>query len=108
MTGKEIKYIVERSGIKTNAFAEMMEISPQSLNSVFQSPDVKSGTLESVARVIGVPVGTLYGDGASVINHQTNNTIGGDNNVTLNYDALKKRDEQIDRLLSIIENMQRK
>ena len=57
MTGKEIKYIIERSGIRTNAFAEKMGISPQSLNSIFLSPDVKSGTIELVAKVLGVPVG---------------------------------------------------
>lgn len=108
MNGKQLKTIIERSGIRTNAFAERMGIVPQSLNSIFNSADVKSGTLEKVAEIIGVPVCTLYGDG-NIVNNQVNNNIGGDNNVSLNgYDALKKRDEQIDRLLSIIERMQGK
>lgn len=53
MTGRQLKQIIERSGIRTNAFAEKMGISPQSLNSVFNSADVKSGTIEKVAEVMG-------------------------------------------------------
>ena len=99
--------IIERSGIRTNAFAEQMGLVPQQLNQMFKAADIKSGTLEKVAEVLGVPVSALYGEG--ITNNQVNNTIGGDNNVSLNgYDALKKRDEQIDRLLSIIEKMQEK
>ena len=108
MNGKQLKAIIERSGIRTNAFAERMGIVPQSLNSIFNSADVKSGTLEKVAEIIGVPVCTLYGDW-NMVNNQVKNTIGGDNIVEIGgYDALKKRDEQIDRLLSIIERMQGK
>lgn len=99
--------IIERSGIRTNAFAEQMGLVPQQLNQMFKAADIKSGTLEKVAEVLGVPVSALYGEG--ITNNQVNNTIGGDNNVSLNgYDALKKRDEQIDRLLTIIEKMQEK
>jgi len=108
MNGQILKQIIERSGIRTNAFAEKMGISPQSLNSVFNSSDVKSGTIEKVASVLGVPVCTLYGD-ENLLNYQTKNNIGGDNIVEIgSYDALKKRDEQIDRLLTIIEKMQGK
>lgn len=107
MTGKELKQILQRSGLRMNVLAERMGIVPQSLNSIFNSEDIKSGTLEKVSEVLGVPVSSFYGEG--VTNNQVNNTIGGDNNVSLNgYDALKKRDEQIDRLLTIIEKMQEK
>ena len=107
MTGKELKQILQRSGLRMNVLAERMGIVPQSLNSIFNSEDIKSGTLEKVADILGVPVSSFYGEG--VTNNQVNNTIGGDNNVSLNgYDALKKRDEQIDRLLTIIEKMQEK
>lgn len=106
MDGKQLKRIIEDSGRKTADAAAALGITPQSLNSAFHSTDVKSGTLERVASWLGVPVCTLYGD-ANVVNNQVNNNIGGDNNISLNgYDALKKRDEQIDRLLSIIEKMQ--
>lgn len=47
MNGKQLKAIIERSGIRTNAFAERMGIVPQSLNSIFNSADVKSGTLDA-------------------------------------------------------------
>lgn len=107
MTGRQLKQIIERSGIRTNAFAEKMGISPQSLNSVFNSADVKSGTIEKVAEVMGVPIATMYGD----INAPVAFGNSGDNSVNgvgVPYDALRKRDEQIDRLLNIIEKMQEK
>ena len=61
MTGKELKSIIERSGIRANAFAEKLGIVPQSLNSVFNSADVKSGMVEKVAEILGVPICQLYG-----------------------------------------------
>lgn len=103
MNGKELKSIIERSGIRANAFAERLGIAPQSLNSVFNSADVKSGMVEKVAEILGVPICQLYGE--SCINNQTN--VSGSNTINVGgYDALKKRDEQIDRLLTIIEKMQ--
>lgn len=108
MNGKQLKRIIEDSGRKTADCAIALGITPQSLNSAFHSSDVKSGTIERVAEWLGVPVCALYGD-KNLVNYQTKNNIGGDNIVELGgYDALKKRDEQIDRLLSIIERMQEK
>lgn len=106
MTGEQLKQIISRSGIRLNEFAARLGIAPQQLNNAFRNQDIKSGMLEKVAEIMGVPVCTLYGDN-NVINNQVNDHIGGDNIVSFGgYDALKKRDEQIDRLLSIIEKMQ--
>ena len=108
MTGERLKTIIERSGLRTNEMASRLGMLPQQLNNVFHTNDVKTGIVEKVADIIGVPVCTLYGDG-NIVNNQVKNSIGGDNIVEIGgYDALKKRDEQIDRLLSIIERMQGK
>lgn len=106
MDGLTLKHIIERSGRRSIDVAEAIGITPQALNSVFHSSDIKSGTIEKVARVIGVPMSSMYGD----TNTQTvNGDVVDSSNVNVygvNYDALKKRDEHIDRLLAIIERMQ--
>lgn len=108
MSGEELKHIIERSGWRMKSIAERMGISAQQLNNMFSAADVKSGTLEKVAAILGVPVASFYGDGSTNVN-QIKNNIGGDNIIELaQYDALRKRDEQIDRLLTIIEKMQAK
>ena len=108
MSGEELKHIIEHSGWRMKSIAERMGISAQQLNNMFSAADVKSGTLEKVASILGVPVASFYGDGDTNVN-QIKNNIGGDNIIELApYDALRKRDEQIDRLLTIIEKMQAK
>ena len=108
MTGKELKAIIERKGIRMNAVAEQLGITPQALNSLFNSPDIKSGTVEKIAKVLGVPVGELYGDDTKIISHQEVKDIGDNNNINLVFNSLRNRDEQIDRLLTIIEKLQQK
>ena len=50
MTGKELKQILQRSGLRMNVLAERMGIVPQSLNSIFNSEDMISQTLGHAAR----------------------------------------------------------
>ena len=105
MDGLTLKHIIERNGRKLADVADALGITPQALNSAFKSNDIKSGTLEKVAQFLGVPICQLYGE--SCVNNQTN--VTGSNTINVGgYDALKKRDEQIDRLLTIIEKMQEK
>ena len=106
MDGLTLKHIIERTGRRTNDIAEAIGTTPQSLNNSFHSQDVKSGLIEKIANVLGVPISSLYGD----TNTQTvNGNVVDSSNVNVygvNYDALRKRDEHIDRLLAIIERMQ--
>lgn len=103
MNGLALKHIIERNGRKLADVADALGITPQALNSAFKSADIKSGTIEKVAHFLGIPICELYGE--NCINNQTN--VSGSNTINVGgYDALKKRDEQIDRLLSIIEKMQ--
>ena len=50
MTGKELKQILQRSGLRMNVLAERMGIVPQSLNSIFNSEDMISQALGHAAR----------------------------------------------------------
>lgn len=100
MEGKQLKEIIRRSGMTLKEFADRMGILPQSLNSIFNSSDIKSGTVEKVAELLGVPVSCMYADG------DAGKEVENAGEHQPHYDALKKRDEQIDRLLTIIERMQ--
>ena len=57
MTGKELKDKLAKQGIPASAIAEKIGISPQAINSTF---DVKSGTLERIANVLGVEMSIFY------------------------------------------------
>lgn len=92
MNGEQLKAIIERSGIRTNEMAKRLGILPQQLNQIFHAADVKSGVLEKVAQIMEVSISHLYGE----------NSTG---NGGVPYDVIKKRDEQIDKLLNIIHEM---
>lgn len=54
MTGKDLKEKIAQQNISALAIAKKLGISPQALNSTFNAADVKSGTLERIAEVLGV------------------------------------------------------
>ena len=60
MTGKELKDKLAKQGIPASAIAEKIGISPQAINSTFNAADVKSGTLERIANVLGVDMSFFY------------------------------------------------
>lgn len=60
MTGKELKDKLAKQGIPASAIAEKIGISPQAINSTFNAADVKSGTLERIANVLGVEMSIFY------------------------------------------------
>lgn len=62
MTGKQLKEIVERSGIRPEVFAELMGMTPQSLNQIFHAIDVQSSIIEKASRVLCVPISVIYGE----------------------------------------------
>lgn len=92
MDGQVLKDIVKRSGLSFVELSNRIGILPQGLNAIFNSPDVKSGIVEKIANALEIPVSHLYGE----------NSTG---NGGVPYDVIKKRDEQIDKLLNIIHEM---
>ena len=60
MTGKELKEKLAKQAIPASAIAEKIGISPQAINSTFNASDVKSGTLERIANVLGVDMTFFY------------------------------------------------
>lgn len=116
MTGAELKERLSTTHISLSEIARRIGISPQSLNSMFNSEDVKSGSIEKLSKALDVPITFFYGDaytitGNNIVNSGDNNAVNANDDrlitLLLNKDEqLTKSQSQIDRLLGIIENCQ--
>lgn len=108
MSGEQLKEILAKTGKSYAEIANLLGISSQSLYQIFKADDVKSGLLEKLCSVLGQDVTLFYGGMVTA----TNNSLainGNGNNANNDTSAflmlLSKKDEQIDRLLGIIEKM---
>lgn len=101
MTGQKIKDILRSEGITIADVARMLgHNGDQRLHSALKSEDVKSGLIEDIARVTNKSVCYFY--------EGSGNTVSGDSNqinaLSEKFIALlEKKDEQMDRLIGIIE-----
>lgn len=80
----------------------------QRLHSALKSEDVKSGLIEEIARVTNKSVCFFYEEGGNTVASDHSIAVSGDSNqinaISEKFIALlEKKDEQIDRLLTIIE-----
>lgn len=89
MKGTELKEKLKTSRYSLSEIAGKMGISPQSLNSIFNSEDVKSGVLEKLSQALEMPIAYFYGDSYN---------ISGNNNAT-NHSTVNASD---DRLLALL------
>ena len=118
MKGLTVKEILRKNGYTVSAVADKLGISNQNLFSLLGKEDVKTSTLEKIAEVTGLPVALFYGDShihASVGDHSSAVTGNNINVNTTTGEFLaeleaqrrinEKSQEQIDRLLKIIENL---
>ena len=63
MEGKVIKQKLLELNVTQLDLAGKLGTTPQSLSSVLHAKDVRSGTIEKIAQVLGVPISYLYGEG---------------------------------------------
>ena len=106
MTGKELKEKIAVQNISSLAIAKKLGISPQALNSTFNAADVKSGTLERIAEVLGVSMSFFYPSEKDVQNTiaSGNGNVAGNNNVVGSVtigdaSVLQERVAMLERLL---------
>lgn len=66
MKGEDLKNRLKSTAIPMSEIANKMGIMPQSLYSIFNSEDVKSGVLERLSEVLEVPIAYFYGDSYTV------------------------------------------
>lgn len=126
MTGDRIKVLLDELGITQKALSEMLGVTPQSVNAIIAASDVRSGTLEKIANVLGVPMSRFYPAACATITnesselHVRNNSgvVSGTNNgsISTGQDAQKlvemlveanaKKDQQIDKLIALLSKQQ--
>lgn len=102
MTGQKIKDILRSEGITIADVARMLgHNGDQRLHSALKSEDVKSGLIEDIARV------TNKGSGNTVATDHGIAVSGDSNQINALSEKfialLEKKDEQMDRLIGIIE-----
>lgn len=127
MTGERIKFLLDELGVTQKTLSEMLGVTPQSVSAIIAASDVRSGTLEKIANVLGVPMSRFYpNDAATIINesselHVRNNSgvVSGTNNgsistgqqdtqrlVEILVEANAKKDQQIDKLIALLTKQQ--
>ena len=115
MKGIEIKRILSENGVSVAHIARLLGLSQQNLYEEKKKDDIRTGLLEDIAGAIGKDVPFFYGVGTSAgsaLASGDNSTAVAGNNNRVNTERfvnlLAKKDEQIDRLLSIIESLSNK
>ena len=128
MTGERIKFLLDELGVTQKALSEMLGVTPQSVSAIIAASDVRSGTLEKIANVLGVPMSRFYpNDTTTTITnesselHVRNNSgvVSGTNNgsiitgqqdtqklVEMLVEANAKKDQQIDKLIALLTKQQ--
>lgn len=127
MTGKELKDKLSTCGISQAEIARRLGMSTQSMSQALNVADIKTGFLEKIANVLGVPMSRFYpNDTTTTITnesselHVRNNSgvVSGTNNgsisavqdtqrlVEILVEANAKKDQQIDKLIALLTKQQ--
>ncbi|MBQ6357916.1 MAG: hypothetical protein IJI97_03025 [Clostridia bacterium] len=109
MNGKDLKERLQAEGVNLSDLSKKMGYkTDQNLHSVLGAQDVRSGLLEQMSLALGKPIGWFYGEAPSAFasDHSVALTGGQYTNVPDSViQLLAKKDEQIDRLLAIIDKL---
>lgn len=110
MSGEELKRKLTETGFSLSRISQLLGKTPQQLDQALNAKDVKTGMVEELCRVLNLDIPFFYGAGDRIVASDNStafkgngNTVGAD--VSKFLDLLAKKDEQIDRLLGIIEKM---
>ena len=110
MSGEELKKKLVDTGISLTKISGMLGKTPQQLDQALNAKDVKTGFVEDLCRVLNVDISFFYGEGDKIVAVDNSTAFKGNGNtVGASEDKylalLSKKDEQIDRLITIIEKM---
>ena len=111
MNINKLKECIEISGLTRQVIAERANITPKTYDNILKGMDSKISTIENIARVLGVPVGTFFDSEGGVRISQTDGggaAVSGDGN---SIEAIpprvlamiEEKDRQIHRLLDLLE-----
>ncbi len=62
MDGKALKQKLKQTGFSFAEIARKLNVNPQSLTSIFNGIDVKSGTIEKLSAILKIPIRYFYED----------------------------------------------
>ena len=99
MKGIDLKNRLLSAGYTVTAIANKVGVIPQNVNGWFTSNDVRTGTVEKLAEVLGLPISFFYGEDVSPVV----SNVSGNNNATAtgNNNTISSTD---DRLLALLLN----
>ena len=110
MSGEELKKKLNETGCSLSRISQLLGKTPQQLDQALNAKDVKTGLVEELCKVLNLDISFFYGAGDRIVAAENStafkgngNTVGAVDNKFL--ELLSKKDEQIDRLLGIIERM---
>ena len=110
MEGKKIKMAILDKGMTLSEIAKNLGMSQQTLSAALQGGDVKTGLMEKISAILGEDPSFFYtgeSSGTAVVNGTVSgSTVIGKQEGQHLADQLAIKDQQIDRLLGIIEHMQ--
>lgn len=106
MEGKDLKSKVTQAGSSQAKIAELLGVKPQTVNSFMTAKDVRSGTIEKIAKVLNKPVSYFYGEeapaagSATVTGNNSAASVGGDATVNTTSEELQERIKLLQELLA--------
>ena len=127
MSGKELKEILAARGINLSELARMLGFAnDQRLHSALNAADIKTGFLERIVAVTGIPISYFYPAASATITnesselhvHNNSGVVSGTNNGSINtgqdtqrlveilVEANSKKDQQIDKLIALLSKQQ--
>ena len=103
MKGLDLKNRLLSAGYTVTGIANKVGVIPQNINGWFTSNDVRTGTIEKLAEVLGLPISFFYGEEAgniASVSGNNNTTATGNNNTVSGSDErlltlLLNKDEQL-------------
>lgn len=109
MNGDAVKKILRERKVKLNAIASSLGESPQNVSSMLNALDIKTGVIERISSVTGIPISEFFGENpsisASMHGGNGNRMMTGTGNVMNggNAELIAALKEQIETLKAIIE-----
>jgi transcriptional regulator with XRE-family HTH domain len=106
MNGEQLKNFARNRGYSNKRLADALGITPQNLSQLLAKDDIRTGFLERVADAIGTTPAEIYGGNVTASASGNGKAVGvGSIN---DSGLLEKALEQNNRLLAIIEDLNRK
>ena len=127
MTGKELKDRLSTCGISQAEIARRLGMSTQSMSQALNAADIKTGFLERIVALTGIPLSYFYPAASATITnesselhvHNNSGVVSGTNNGTIStgkqytqklvemlVEANAKKDQQIDKLIALLSKQQ--